>query len=117
MGISAKFVFARMGICVILSSLEQDNLQAVDETKRDIADLYEEDFTDGVMKLMEELKRSGTIRFAGITAHSEKATLLALQNYDFDTLLFPFNWQMNLAAGYGNEVMRAANPAIWGSLA
>ncbi len=72
--------------------------------------------SDGVMKLMEELKRSETIRFAGITAHSEKAALLALQNYDFDTLLFPFNWQMNLATGYGNEVMRAAKSRDMGIL-
>lgn len=60
----------------------------------------------GVMRLMEQLRADGT--HVGITAHSEGAALSALALYDFETLLFPFNWQMNLATGYGNRVLAEA---------
>lgn len=61
---------------------------------------------DGVMRLMEALRKDGA--HVGITAHSEDAALLALSLYDFETLLFPFNWQMNMAVGYGSRVLGAA---------
>lgn len=63
--------------------------------------------TDGVMRLMEQLHKDGT--HVGITAHSEGAALMALSLYDFETLLFPFNWQMNMAIGYGNRVLEDAH--------
>lgn len=70
----------------------------------------------GVMRLMEELKKSGTARFLGITAHSESAALKALDLYDFDTVLFSTNWQMNMAIGYGNQIIRKAKERSMGIL-
>jgi aryl-alcohol dehydrogenase-like predicted oxidoreductase len=72
--------------------------------------------SDGVMRLVEELRRSGTAKHVGITAHSEKAAILAINSYDFETVLFPFNWQMNLATGYGNELMPLAKSKGMGIL-
>lgn len=63
--------------------------------------------TNGVMRLMEQLRKDGT--HIGITAHSEGAALKALTLYDFETLMFPFNWQMNMAIGYGNQVLEEAH--------
>ena len=71
---------------------------------------------DGVMCLMEELRKSGTARHIGITAHSEGAALLAMEWYDFETLLFPTNWQMNLALGYGNRALECARKRGMGIL-
>lgn len=71
---------------------------------------------DGVMKLLKELKKNGTVRFLGITAHSEKAALKALSLYDFDTVLFPTNWQMNMATGYGNRILSKARERNMGIL-
>ncbi|MBQ9009931.1 MAG: aldo/keto reductase [Clostridia bacterium] len=71
---------------------------------------------DGVMRLMEELKKSGTARFLGITAHSEGAALKALELFDFDTVLFPTNWQMNMAIGYGDQIIRKARERNMGVL-
>ncbi|MBO4887223.1 MAG: aldo/keto reductase [Firmicutes bacterium] len=72
---------------------------------------------DGVMKLMEELKRSGTARNIGITAHSEKAAVMAMGLYDFDTLLFPTNWHMNMAIGYGSKALETARSKNMGVIA
>lgn len=58
----------------------------------------------GVMELMREMKEKGITRKIGITAHSEKAALKALSMYDFDTVLFPTNWHMNMAYGLGSEL-------------
>ena len=71
---------------------------------------------DGVMKLMEELKKSGTARFLGITAHSESAALKAMELFDFDTLMFSANWQMNMAIGYGTRAIEIAKERSMGIL-
>ena len=62
----------------------------------------------GVMELMREMKEKGIARRLGITAHSEVVALKALSLYDFDTVLFPFNWHMNMAHGMGNGLIADA---------
>ncbi len=70
----------------------------------------------GVMELMTEMKKNGIARRLGITAHSEAAALKCLELYDFDTVLFPFNWHMNMAYGMGNRLLRAAKERGMGVL-
>jgi len=62
----------------------------------------------GVMELMRDMKEKGIARRLGITAHSEAVALKALELYDFDTVLFPFNWHMHMAHGMGGALCRAA---------
>lgn len=62
----------------------------------------------GVMKLIIPLKQQGVLKKLGITCHSEAAALRAMELYDFDTVLFPFNWHMNIGSGYGSTLMEAA---------
>ena len=62
----------------------------------------------GTMELMREMKEKGIARKLGITAHSEAVALRALSLYDFDTVLFPFNWHLNLAQGMGNALLAEA---------
>lgn len=62
----------------------------------------------GVMELMREMKEKGIARKLGITAHSEAVALKALSLYDFDTVLFPFNWHMHMAHGMGSRLAAAA---------
>ena len=80
-----------------------------DDVERAFAD-------NGVMRLMEEVKKDGTARFLGITAHSEGAALKALELYDFDTLLFSTNWQMNLSIHYGDRILAKAKERNMGIL-
>ena len=62
----------------------------------------------GVMELMREMKEKGIARKIGFTAHSEAVALKALELYDFDTVLFPFNWHMNMAHGMGSTLAKVA---------
>ena len=62
----------------------------------------------GTMELMREMKEKGIARRLGITAHSEAVALKALSLYDFDTVLFPFNWHLNLAHGMGSALLKEA---------
>lgn len=70
----------------------------------------------GIMEMMQEMKEKGVARKLGITAHSEKVALKAIEYYDFDTVLFPFNWHMNMAYGMGNELLKAARKKGMGVL-
>jgi len=63
----------------------------------------------GVMEMMRDMKEKGTTRKLGFTAHSEDVALKALSLYDFDSVLFPFNWHMNMAHGMGNALREYAH--------
>lgn len=71
---------------------------------------------NGAMKLLEEMKRSGTALHLGITSHSEGAALMALDQYEFETLMFPINWHMHMAIGFGDRVLRKARQRGMGIL-
>ncbi len=59
---------------------------------------------DGVFQEMLALKEQGVFKKLGITCHSEAAALRALELYDFDTVLFPTNWSLNLAKDWGKAL-------------
>ena len=71
----------------------------------------------GVMEMMSRVKQEGLVRRLGITCHSEKAALRAIELYDFDSVLFPFNWHMNLAHGMGSRLIKTAKAKNMGVLA
>ena len=71
----------------------------------------------GVMELMREIKASGVAAHIGFTAHDEDAALRMIELYDFDTVLFPFNWLMHLSRGMGERLMAAARARNMGVLA
>ena len=70
----------------------------------------------GVMELVSTLKQRGIARNVGITAHNEDAALKCLELYDFDTVLFPFNWFMNMEHGMGSRLIRSAKERNMGVL-
>lgn len=59
---------------------------------------------DGLMPLLIDYKEQGIIKNIGLTVHSEYAALRGFELYDFDTLLFPTNWALNMARGFGNKL-------------
>ena len=71
---------------------------------------------DGIMQVLPELKDKGLIRHIGITAHSEAVALEAIRRFDFETVLFPFNWHMNMAHGMGNTLLKVAKEKGMGVL-
>ena len=70
----------------------------------------------GVMEMLQEMKEKGIARKLGITAHSEAVALKAIELFDFDTVLFPFNWHMNMAHGMGSTLIKKAKEKGMGVL-
>ena len=58
----------------------------------------------GVMETMRKAKDEGIARYLGITCHNEDAALRALDLYDFDTVMFPVNWGLNIAKNIGTRL-------------
>lgn len=70
----------------------------------------------GVMELMRELKEKGVAANIGFTAHDEDAAIRMIELYDFDSVLFPFNWFMNMEHGMGNRLLKVARGRNMGVL-
>ena len=71
----------------------------------------------GVMELMRDLKEKGVARNIGFTAHDEDAAIAMIQRYDFDSVLFPFNWFMHMEHGMGERLLIVAKEKNMGILA
>lgn len=71
---------------------------------------------DGAMETFEAARRDGKARFLGFSAHSEEAALAALERFEFDSVLFPFNFVCWLG-GFGPKVLEAARERGAGRLA
>ncbi len=72
---------------------------------------------DGAMETFLKAKKEGKTRFLGFSAHSEAAALLAMDKFDFDTVLFPVNFACLLKAGFGPKVIARAQEKKMGILA
>ncbi len=70
----------------------------------------------GVMELMDEVKRKGIAAHIGFTAHDEDAALRMIELYDFESILFPFNWFMHMEHGMGSRILKAARERGMGVL-
>ncbi len=53
-------------------------------------------------------REEGLVRYLGFSAHNEEVALAACEHYDFDTVLFPLNWALNLLHGWGDRLMAHA---------
>lgn len=70
----------------------------------------------GVMELMRGLKEKGIAANIGFTAHNEDAAIRMIELYDFDSVLFPFNWFMNMEHGMGSRLLKLAKERSMGVL-
>lgn len=59
---------------------------------------------DGAFNVLLKAKEEGIAKHLGITCHNEAAALRALELYDFETVLFPCNWGLNLAKDFGSKL-------------
>ena len=71
----------------------------------------------GAMETFLKAREQGKVRFLGFSAHSEEAALALMSRFDFDTILFPFNWTSWLKEGFGPAVMERAVEKEMGLLA
>jgi predicted aldo/keto reductase-like oxidoreductase len=72
---------------------------------------------DGAMETFVQAKRDGKVRLIGFSAHSVDAALRAMELYDFDTVLFPFNFVSWNNGNFGPQVLEKAKETNKGILA
>jgi predicted aldo/keto reductase-like oxidoreductase len=62
----------------------------------------------GVVDMMVERQKAGQIRYLGFSAHSVQAACAALDRFDFDSVLFPFNFGAWKIGNFGPQVVEKA---------
>ncbi|HEX9061357.1 MAG TPA: aldo/keto reductase [Clostridia bacterium] len=70
----------------------------------------------GIMEMIVKAKKKGLVRKVGITCHNEAVALKAMSLYDFDTVLFPLNWHMNIGHDMGTQLCKTAKEKGMGLL-
>ena len=108
---------------------EEELHQSLKNLKTDHVDLYQlhalssvEDVEkafgpNGSMEVFEKAKKEGKVRYIGFSAHSEEAALKAMEKYDFDTILFPFNFGSWYDGNFGPAAYKKAKEKNMGILA
>lgn len=71
----------------------------------------------GAMETFIEARREGKIRFIGFSAHSVEASLALMERFDFDAILFPFNYATWHNGNFGPQVLAMAKQKNMGILA
>jgi len=72
---------------------------------------------DGAIETFIEARKEGKVRFLGFSAHSVEAALELMNRFNFDTILFPFNFATWNAGNFGPQVMEKAKEKGMGILA
>lgn len=81
-------------------------LHAITDVEKDVkASLAK----DGAMQTVLEAKKAGIIRYIGFSAHSPEAAIYAMENFDFDTILYPVNYACHYHGQFEQQVLKMAN--------
>lgn len=109
---------ARMELERSLDRLRTDHfdlyqLHAV-TTQEDVETIFSK---GGAMETFLEARKEGKIRFIGFSAHSVEAAMALMDNFDFDTILFPVNYNTWYAGNFGPQVLQRAHDKGMGILA
>jgi aryl-alcohol dehydrogenase-like predicted oxidoreductase len=83
-------------------------------TKEDVEKIFG---PAGAMETFQAARKAGMTRFIGFSAHSVENALAMLERYDFDTILFPFNFVLFSQAKFGPTVLERAREKKMGILA
>ncbi|MDF1575594.1 MAG: aldo/keto reductase [Bacteroidales bacterium] len=71
----------------------------------------------GAMETFVEARDEGKVKYLGFSAHSVEAALALMEGFDFDTILFPFNFAAWYHGNFGPQVMEEAQKRGMGILA
>jgi aryl-alcohol dehydrogenase-like predicted oxidoreductase len=71
----------------------------------------------GALETFVKAREKGLVRYLGFSAHSEQAALALMGRFDFDTILFPFNWVCWHQGNFGPPVLARAQEKEMGILA
>ena len=62
----------------------------------------------GALEAFVEARDKGLVRHIGFSAHSDTVALALMDQFDFDSILFPVNWVNYLEVGWGEDVIDKA---------
>jgi aryl-alcohol dehydrogenase-like predicted oxidoreductase len=62
----------------------------------------------GAMETFVKAREQGLVRYLGFSAHSEEAAVALIDQFEFDSILFPFNWVCWYQGGFGPRVLEKA---------
>lgn len=62
----------------------------------------------GALETFVKAREEGKVRFLGFSAHSVEIALKLMDAFDFDSILFPFNWVNFFNADFGPQVLETA---------
>ncbi len=71
----------------------------------------------GALEAILEAREKGIVRYIGFSAHSEEYALKLMDLYNFDTVMFPINWNYWLNYNQGEAVIKKARETDKGILA
>ena len=71
----------------------------------------------GALEVFLQAREEGKVRYLGFSAHSVEAAMTLMDAFDFDTILFPFNFATWYAGDFGPQVMEKAKEKEMGILA
>ncbi len=72
---------------------------------------------DGAMETFLEARDEGKVRFLGFSAHSVEAAMSLMDQFEFDTILFPVSYNTWYAGNFGAQVLQRAQDKGMGILA
>lgn len=62
----------------------------------------------GVLEMLLKARQEGKIRAIGFSAHTTRAALMALEGFNFDTVMFPLNYVEWYTRNFGKDVLALA---------
>jgi len=71
-------------------------------------DLQQATGPEGALETFVRARRDGLVRHIGFSAHSAEIALALMDEFEFDSVLFPLNWVLYLEAGFGPQVVEKA---------
>lgn len=80
-------------------------LHAFGDVERDVKAALSK---DGAIRTFLEARQAGVIRYIGFSAHSAEAALYAMENFDFDNILYPVNFTCHYQGNFDQEVLAMA---------
>ena len=93
----------------------EDSLKKLKTNYFDLYQLHgmktDEDFNnvsskDGALETLFEAKEQGIVKHVGFSCHSVSVADKLIDNYDFDSILFPVNWALMLKHNFGAELLK-----------
>ena len=71
----------------------------------------------GAMETLVKAREQGLTRYLGFSAHTVESALAAMERFDFDTVMFPFNYVAWYRGNFGPQVIEKATEKNMGILA